>query len=121
VLVSEPRVAGATFAGELYRRRTLQPLHAGLPLKSPRVSLPGWLPGVVFVHALAENGTSSMAMARRTGRPDREHSPLPASTLLLHHRLAAASRVTILLCDSVHVLRRRFRLSRIQGEVGPRG
>jgi hypothetical protein len=28
VLVSEPRVAGATFAGELYRRRALQPLHA---------------------------------------------------------------------------------------------
>ena len=60
--------------------------------------MPAWLPAVVFVHALAEDGTSSMAMARRTGRPDREHSALPSSTLLLHHRLAAASRVTILLC-----------------------
>ena len=77
--------------------------------------MPAWLPAVVavLVHALAEDGTSSMGLARRTGRPDREHSPLPSSTLLLHHRLAAASRVTILLCDSVHVLRRRFRLGRI--------
>ncbi len=46
VLVSEPRVAGATFAGELYRRRTPQPLHAGLALTSPRVSLPAGLPAV---------------------------------------------------------------------------
>jgi hypothetical protein len=68
VLVSEPRVAGATFPGELYRRRTLQPLHAGLALKSPRVSLPAWLPAVVavLVHALAEDGTIYItAMARR--------------------------------------------------------
>ena len=82
MLMSEPRVAGATFAGKLYRRRTLQPLHAGLALKSPRVSLLAWLPATVavLVHALAEDGTVCMTA---TGRPDREHSPLPVSTLLL--------------------------------------
>jgi hypothetical protein len=63
--VSIPRVAGATFA-ELHRRRTQQLLHAGLALKSPRVSLPVWLPAAVFVHALAEDETiCSTAMARR--------------------------------------------------------
>ena len=111
MLVSEPQVAGATFA-ELYRRTTLQPLHADWARSDIATGqLARLVPAVVFVHALAEDGTSSMAMARRTGRPDREHSPLPTSTLRLNHLLAAASRATILLCDSVPVLRRRFRLS----------
>ena len=87
--------------------------------------MPAWLPAVVFGHALAKNGTiCSPAMATEKGPAGPVGStakPFRQSALLRRHLLAAASRVAILLCDSVHVLRRRFRLSRIQGEVDPPG
>ncbi len=88
-----------------------------------RVRSPAWFPAVVavLVHALAEDGTVCSTAMARPDRQARYGAQPPSSTLLLHHLLTAASRLTILLCDSVHVQRRRFRLSRIQGEVGPRG
>ncbi len=58
--MSKPRVAGATWAGELYRRRTLQPLHAGKARSEIATGrLARLVAGVVavLVDALAEDGT----------------------------------------------------------------